>query len=182
MSLQLALMPPPAAAPVPKAKAKGKAKAKAKSKSKTATVEMANDATVAWWTKFKSPGSVVSGSEAADSPTATTLALAAPEVADLGDFEDAPEGDDVASSGAAASSEPLAVEDAACSPTPTQEVADKASPPVLKPTPTPGEVFVWQGPEVKHEPSNPTCYRCKQEVDVLRAPLIGKGQGSWKCE
>eukprot|EP00959_Pyramimonas_sp_CCMP1952_P176355 3685076-Pyramimonas_sp.AAC.1 len=84
MSLQLALMPPPAAAPVPKAKGK----AKAKSNGKTAVVEVANDAAKAWWTKYRKSGSFASGSEAC------TLALAAPEVANLADFEGAPDGDD----------------------------------------------------------------------------------------
>ena len=27
----------------------------------------------------------------------------------------------------------------------------------------------------------PQCYRCKGDVDVLRAPLVGKSAGAWKC-
>ena len=40
------------------------------------------------------------------------------------------------------------------------------------------EPFVLKAPDVG---LRPTCFRCKQEVDPLRAVLTSKAKGSWKC-
>ena len=187
MSQLLMLMPPPAAAPKPKAKSK----AKAKSKSKDAAT--AKDATIAWWSRYwvpKTPashalsdtGSTAMPTESLDATTLVLGAAAQPtDVGNLSDFDDH-EVQDV-SSEAAACSEAPSVEgreatEVAAAVAPAAQRAEVATAEAL----SPGEVFVWAAPDVKNEPSNPTCYRCKQEVEVLRAPLVGKSHGSWKCD
>ena len=157
-------------------------KAEAKAKADAAAQAKAVATNSQYWSKFRGHGAssacdteVPDGSELmvgceseVDGESGADVCL--DEAASAKRLQPAP----ASTAGSEASPEPPAGSNAGPSATVAPAVA-----PAAAPAATIEHTFTTAAPAMVAK--MPQCYRCKGDVDVLRAPLVGKSAGAWKC-